>query len=189
MSVRAFATTFLTVFLAELPDKTALASLLLASTYSPLLVWLGGAAAFLIQCAIAVAAGQLLALLPGRVVAGVAAVLFALGAVLALRGSRDEAPVVATAARGGRVVAVAFGVLFLAEWGDFTQLATASLSSRYDAPVEVFLGAWLALCAVCGLAVVLGRGLLRVVPLRVVRVAAACVFGAVAVVSAAQAVG
>ncbi|HEV2890251.1 MAG TPA: TMEM165/GDT1 family protein [Frankiaceae bacterium] len=187
MSIRAFLTTYGVVLPAELPDKTALASLVLASTYrKPLAVWAGGAAAFFAQCAIAVAAGSLLALLPDRAVAGVAAVLFAAGAVLALRGRAEEPSYVPAAGR--RVAAVTFGVLFLAEWGDFTQLATASLASRYEAPFSVFLGAWLALCTVCGLAVLLGRGLLRVVPLRVVRLVAAGIFAVVAVVSAAQAV-
>ena len=185
--VRAFLTTFAVVFPAELPDKTALASLMLVATYRrPLAVWAGGASAFLVQCLIAVAAGRLLSLLPERVVAGVAAVLFATGAVLALRARGAEPEALAPVA-GRRVYAVTFGVLFLAEWGDFTQLATASLSSRYDSPVGVFLGAWLALCTVCALAVVLGRGLLRVVPLRVVRTVAAGVFATVAVASAVQA--
>jgi putative Ca2+/H+ antiporter (TMEM165/GDT1 family) len=188
MSLRAFATTFAVVFPAELPDKTAVASLMLASAYRrPLLVWAGGAMAFFLQCAIAVAAGRVLSLLPARAVAGVAAVLFAIGAVLAVRGSSSEEEPSYAFVAGRRVVAVTFGVLFLAEWGDFTQLATASLSSRYDAPVSVFLGAWLALCSVCGLAVLLGRTLLRLVPLRVVRLVAGAVFAGVAVVSAVQA--
>ena len=187
MSLRAFLTTYAVVLPAELPDKTTLAALVLVSTYRrPLAVWTGGALAFAAQCAIAVAAGRLLSLLPERALSAFAAVLFATGAVLALRGRAEEPDAVPPAGR--RVVAVTFGVLFVAEWGDFTQLATASLSSRYDAPVAVFLGAWLALCTVLGLAVVVGRGLLRVVPLRMVRVGAAVLFATVAVVSAVQAV-
>ena len=187
MSWAAFLTAFATVFVAELPDKTAVASLMLASAYRPLPVWLGGAVAFFLQCVIAVAAGQVLALLPPRAVSGVSAVLFAVGAVVIARGASEE-PEAVERRDGRRVVLVAFGVLFLAEWGDFTQLATASLSSRSGAPVSVFLGAWLALMSVCGLAVVLGRGLLRVVPLRLVRYVASGVFATVAVVSAVQAV-
>ena len=187
MSLRAFLTTFAVVFPAELPDKTALASLVLAARYSPFPVWCGGVAAFFLQCLVAVSAGRLLSLLPPRVLSGIAGVLFAVGAVLVLRAS-DEPSVgetaVATSAR--RVAGIAFGVLFLAEWGDFTQLATVSLSSRYDAPVSVFLGAWLALVCVCALAVVLGRSLLRIVPLRLVRIVAACLFAGVAVVSFVQ---
>jgi Ca2+/H+ antiporter, TMEM165/GDT1 family len=177
--------TFAVVFPAELPDKTTLASLVLAARYRPGPVWAGAAAAFLVQCALAVAFGGLLSLLPDRVVSGVAAVLFATGAVLAFRGAGDDEEVgetaVATSAR--RIAAIAFGALFLAEFGDFTQLATASLAGRYDAPLEVFLGAWVALVCVSGLAAFTGLGLLRVVPLRAVRLVAAAVFAVVAVLS------
>jgi putative Ca2+/H+ antiporter (TMEM165/GDT1 family) len=177
-------TTFAVVFPAELPDKTTIASLVLAARYRPGPVWAGAAAAFFVHCALAVTFGGLLSLLPDRVVSGVAAVLFAAGAVLAARGGEPEQVGETRAATSWwRVAAVAFGALFLAEFGDFTQLATASLAGRYDAPVEVFAGAWLALVTVSGLAVFAGRGLLRVVPLRMVRLVAAAVFATVAVLS------
>jgi putative Ca2+/H+ antiporter (TMEM165/GDT1 family) len=182
---------FALVFPAELPDKTALASLVLATRYRPLPVWLGAVAAFAAQCAIAVTAGRLLGLLPHRATAGIAAALFAVGAFLTLRqdGADDEEVAeTAAATSAGRIALASASVLFLAEFGDFTQLATASLASRYDATLSVFLGAWLALCAVSGLAVVAGRGLLRVVPLRAVRLAAGCLFAAVAVLSAVEAI-
>jgi putative Ca2+/H+ antiporter (TMEM165/GDT1 family) len=183
-------TVFALVFPAELPDKTTLASLVLATRYRPLPVWLGAMAAFAAQCAIAVTAGRLLALAPHRVVVAVAAVLFATGAFLALRGGAEDEEVEETAqvTSSPRIAATAFGVLFLAEFGDFTQLATASLASRYNAPLSVFLGAWLALVCVSGLAVVAGRGLLRVVPLRLVRYVAATLFAVVAVLSAVEAI-
>ena len=57
-------TVFTVIFLLELPDKTALAALLLATRHRPLPVFLGAAAAFVIQSAVAVAAGSLLSLLP-----------------------------------------------------------------------------------------------------------------------------
>lgn len=178
-------TTFAVVFPAELPDKTTLASLVLAARYRPGPVWVGAAAAFLVQGVLAVTAGGLLALLPDRAVALGAAVLFATGAVLAARGSADDDDIGDTApVRSARRIAlVTFGVLFLAEFGDFTQLATASLAARYDAPVEVLLGAWLALVSVCGIAVVAGQNVLRVVPLRLVRLVASGLFATVAVLS------
>jgi len=52
-------------------------------------------------------------------------------------------------------------VLFAAEWGDLSQLLTISFVTRYHDHVNVFLGAWLALLTVSGLAVVAGRVLLR----------------------------
>jgi putative Ca2+/H+ antiporter (TMEM165/GDT1 family) len=182
-------TAFALIFPAELPDKSALASLVLATRYRALPVWLGAAAAFAVQCLIAVTAGSLLALLPHRLVAGLAALLFATGAVLAVRHHEAAADVGATTVTTSpaRMAAASFGVLFLAEWGDFTQFTSAALTSRYDAPVEVFLGAWLALVTVSALAVVLGRGLLRVVPLHAVRLVAAAVFATVAVLSAVEA--
>jgi len=182
-------TTFAVVFPAELPDKTTIASLVLAARYRPGPVWAGAAAAFFVQCALAVTFGGVLSLLPDRAVAAVAAVLFAAGAWLAARGEgEEEVGETAAATSWRRIAAVTFGALFLAEFGDFTQLATASLAGRYTAPVEVFAGAWLALVSVSALAVFTGRGLLRVVPLRVVRLVAAGIFATVAVVSVVEVV-
>jgi putative Ca2+/H+ antiporter (TMEM165/GDT1 family) len=186
MWLRAFLTTFAVVLPAELPDKSALTTLVLAARYRPLPVWLGAAGAFLVHCVLAVSAGRLLSLLPRVWVAGVAGVLFAVGAVLAVRGSSEppeEVAATVAATSGRRIAGITFGMLFLAELGDFTQLATASLSARYEAPVAVFAGAWLALVLVSGLAALLGRSLLRVVPLRLVRLVAAALFAAVAVAS------
>ena len=70
---------------------------------------------------------------------------------------------------GFKVVATSFGVLFLAEWGDLSQLLTAGLAARYHDPVSVFVGSWLALVTVAGLAVILGRTLLRFVRLSTIR--------------------
>ena len=66
---------------------------------------------------------------------------------------------------GIRAVGASFLVLFAAEWGDLSQLLTLTLVARYEDPVSVFIGALGALLAVSGLAVLLGRALLRVVPL------------------------
>ena len=60
-------------------------------------------------------------------------------------------------AHGFRAVVASFLVLFAAEWGDLSQLLTISLVARYDAPLEVFIGALAALLTVSGLAVVAGQ--------------------------------
>jgi len=88
-----------------------------------------------------------------------------------------------------RVVGTSFLVLFLAEWGDLTQLLTASLSAKYDNPTAVFTGSFLGLMAVAGLAVTGGKALLRVMPLNWVRRVAAVAFAAVAVFTALEAAG
>jgi Ca2+/H+ antiporter, TMEM165/GDT1 family len=180
MHLGTLATAFALIFPVELPDKTFVATLVLATRYRPLLVWIGVSAAFVVQCLVAVVAGGLLALLPAALVGAVAGALFLAGAVVLWRGagSADEdeaAEERAAAARttadvhGFKVVATSFGVLFLAEWGDLSQLLTAGLAARYSDPVSVFAGSWLALVTVAALAVILGRTLLRFVRLSTIR--------------------
>jgi Ca2+/H+ antiporter, TMEM165/GDT1 family len=180
MDLGTTATAFALIFPVELPDKTFVATLVLATRYRPLLVWIGVSAAFAVQCLVAVVAGGLLALLPSALVGAVAAALFLVGAVVLWRGAsavdeeetaeEQEAAARTTAdVHGFKVVATSFGVLFLAEWGDLSQLLTAGLAARYQDPVSVFAGSWLALVTVAGLAVVLGRTLLRFVRLSTIR--------------------
>ncbi len=163
---------FAVMFAAELPDKSMFASIVLATRYQAAWVWVGAAAAFAVQMAIAVTAGQLLALLPRPTVNGVAAALFVGAAVYLVvvsfhRSQRDGAD----AARQGqgrlphwRVAGTAFAVIFLAEWGDVTQLATANLAARYD-PVLVLAGATLGLWAATAVGVVVGAKSLSVMPM------------------------
>lgn len=180
MDLAVAATTFALIFPVELPDKTFIASLVLATRYRGLFVWFGVSLAFLVQVVVAVTAGGLLSLLPDAVVAAGAAALFLLGAVVLWRGAAhaDEQEAQAEEefaartthdAHGGKVVATSFGVLFLAEWGDLSQLLTAGLAARYSDPVSVFAGSWTALVLVAGLAVVAGRALLRFVSLGTIR--------------------
>ena len=56
MDLAVVATTFALIFPVELPDKTFVASLVLATRYRPLLVWVGVSLAFLVQCVVAVTA-------------------------------------------------------------------------------------------------------------------------------------
>ncbi len=180
MDLAHVATAFALIFPVELPDKTFVATLVLATRYRPLPVWLGVSAAFLVQSLVAVTAGSLLSLLPHPVVGLVAGLLFLVGAVVLWRGAaradaeeaEQEAAFSARASRdvtGVRAAATSFGVLFLAEWGDLSQLLTAGLAARYHDPVSVFAGSWLALVVVAGLAVGLGRTLLRYVRLSTIR--------------------
>ena len=169
-------TAFALTFLAELPDKSMFASLVLATRYQPAGVWAGAAAAFAVQMVIAVTAGQLLTLLPHRLVLAVTAGLFLAGsaylwAASFRAGHRDGTD---TARQGGRapsfprVAGMSFGIVFLAEWGDITQLSTASLAARYD-PLLVFAGATLGLWAVTAVAVSIGAKSLSLIPMAWVR--------------------
>ena len=189
-------TVFGVAFLAELPDKTMFATLVLSTRYSPALVWVGVAGAFAVQCLIGVAAGGVLSLAPERLVAAAAAVIFAIGAGVLLRGGADAQgdgptldPGVAVAPSARRAVTTSFAVLFVSEWGDLSQLATAGFSARFADPVSVFAGSFGALATVAALAVIVGRSVLRVVPLALVRRIAAvalAVLAALAFVAAAR---
>ena len=201
MDLTVAATAFALVFPVELPDKTFIATLVLATRYRALPVWLGVAGAFLVQCAVAVTAGGLLSLLPEAVVSGGAALLFAVGAVVLWRGADGQDELEAAEAAevaddvvpvrelsSWRVAGTSFGVLFLAEWGDLSQLLTAGLAARSGDSVSVFAGSWLALIAVAGLAVVLGRTLLRFLSLALIRRIGAGVCALLAVLAAVDAI-
>jgi Ca2+/H+ antiporter, TMEM165/GDT1 family len=182
---------------AELPDKTFVATLVLATRFRAVPVLIGAALGFGVQCAIAVGAGSAVALLPSTPVHAVSAAIFAIGAVLMLRPLEDaeaeqrevegELADVPSEPSSRRVILTSFLVLFVAEWGDLTQLLTASLSAKYHDPLPVFIGSLLGLVAVAGLGVTGGKAMLRVVPMVWVRRIAAAAFGAVAVVTALQA--
>jgi Ca2+/H+ antiporter, TMEM165/GDT1 family len=180
-------TVFTVIFLLELPDKTALAALLLATRHRPLPVFLGAAAAFVIQSAVAVLAGSLLSLLPREPIRIGAGLLFLLMAALLVRRNprKDEAEgqqaVEQEEVRHRRPFVTAFSVVFVAEWGDLTQLATAALQARYDQPVVVFTAATLALWAVSAIAVILGNRLGAWIPERPLQLAAAGVMVLVAI--------
>ena len=162
-------TTFVVVFPAELPDKTALATLILGSRYQPGHVFAGAAGAFAVHVALAVAAGGLLGLLPHRPLQFVAAALFAVGSVLLLRSRGKGEPERTGPAQYQpgfwRVAATSFGIILAAEFGDLTQVVTATLAASYHDPLSVGVGALAALWAVAGLAIVGGRTLLRLMPM------------------------
>ena len=136
---------------------------------------------FFIAVIMGVTAGFiLLAQLPKRPVEAFAAAMFLIGGIILIRGAKqaDEeeketeeefAHKGAATAVGLRAIAVSFSVLFLAEWGDLSQLLTASMVLRYKDPLSVFVGAFLALAAVSALGALLGRALLAKVRLATIR--------------------
>lgn len=191
---------FVLIVPVELPDKTFIATLVLSTRYRPLLVWIGVGAAFLVQTLVAVTAGGLLARLPHRPVTAVAAALFLTGAVVLWRGAghADEheaeteeefAGRVRQGATGLRAVGASFVVLFLAEWGDLSQLLTAGMVVRTRDPLSVFVGAWLGLLLVSGLGAAVGTVLLKRVRLGTIQRVGSAVCALLAGLSAAQAAG
>ncbi|MFF7711604.1 TMEM165/GDT1 family protein [Streptomyces sp. NPDC007988] len=171
LSFTIMAITFGVVFLAELPDKTALAGLMLGTRYRASYVFAGVAAAFAVHVALAIAAGSVLTLLPQRLVQAVVGVLFLAGAAMLLlkRSDDDDEGVKAPADQSfWKVSGAGFMLILVAEFGDLTQIMTANLAARYDDPLSVGLGAVLALWAVAALGILGGRTLLKYVPLKLI---------------------
>ncbi|MER5209202.1 TMEM165/GDT1 family protein [Streptomyces sp. NPDC002838] len=168
------------VFLAELPDKTALAGLVLGTRYRASYVFAGVAAAFALHVALAVAAGSVLTLLPQQIVHALTGVLFLGGAaMLLMKKDEDEEEVRRPENQSfWKVAGAGFMLILVAEFGDLTQIMTANLAARYDDPLSVGLGAVLALWAVAGLGIVGGKALMKKVPLRLItKVAALLMLG------------
>ena len=190
------------IFLIELPDKTFIATLVMSTRFRPLLVWIGVTAAFFVQTLVSVLIGGVLTKLPKTPIEIFATLMFLIGGFLLLRGAgkadEEEAETeeefdAKTAKgrdlRGWHVVSLCFGILFLAEWGDLSQILTASLVLKYQDPVSVFVGAFLALATVSGLAAVLGRVLLRKMRLSTLRRIGGVVCLLLAALSIAQILG
>ena len=177
-----FVSVFVLIFMAELPDKTAFATVLLATRHRPLAVFVGAAGAFVVQSLVAVAFGGVLSLLPERAVHVGAGLLFLGFAYAMWTREEEELPDVGAAGsaddRGSfwRAAAASFTVIFIAEWGDLTQLATATLAAKHGRPLTVFLAATAALWCVSALAAAIGHRLKAAIDPRPLEKAAAILF-------------
>ena len=170
------ATAFALILVAELPDKTMIATLVMGSRSRPLWVWLGASAAFVVHAGVAVAAGRLLELLPHRVLDAVVAVLFLGGAAYLLlvpeaeeEARGEEEADVDAGGKALKVAATAFGVIMVGEIGDLTQLLTVNLVARFHEPLSVFVGAAAGLVAAAAIAAFGGRALLRFISVNAIR--------------------
>lgn len=186
MDVAVALATLPVVFLGELPDKTMFANLVMATRGRPLAVWTGAALAFAVHVAIAVTVGAaLIDLAPRRAVDAIAAGIFLFGAGLAWHeAGRPPHAAGSVPRRRWGTATTALVVIFLAEWGDLTQLLTADLAARTHQPLAVAVGAYVALLAVAALAVTGGRLLTRVASTGTVRRVTAVVLVGLAAASA-----
>ncbi|MET7379334.1 TMEM165/GDT1 family protein [Streptomyces sp. NPDC005526] len=190
ISITVLALVFGVVFLAELPDKTALAGLVLGTRYRASYVFAGVAAAFLLHVTLAVAAGSVLTLLPQRIVHALTGVLFLGGAAMLLLKKDDDEEEVRRPGDQSfwKVAGTGFMLILVAEFGDLTQIMTANLAARYDNPLSVGLGAVLGLWAVAALGIVGGKALMKRVPLTLITKIAAVLMTGLGVWSLYEAV-
>jgi putative Ca2+/H+ antiporter (TMEM165/GDT1 family) len=181
------------ILIAELPDKSMFVVLVLGTRFARLPVAVGAAVAFAVHVLIAVLGGRLISLLPHRVSAAILALLFTAGVVWLLRMHDDDDDIEEeereAEARVGsdrsalRVASVTFGFVFLSEWGDITQLATASMAARPGAALSVGIGATIGLWAAVAVALSVGGVLLRKLPPLLFHRIAATALGVFAVLS------
>lgn len=147
-----FVVIFGTVFLAELPDKTSLATMTLGSRYRALPVWIGGSLALLAQTVIALVAGRLLGLMPHPILKIIEVTLFWVFALWMLKRDPEPEGSGSLVTSRGAVLGRAFLLVFIAEFGDLTQMATALWASRL--PHQIIL-----VGVAAGLALVLANGI------------------------------
>lgn len=171
------------VFLAELGDKTQLVALGLGARHRLAPVAVGVVLAYTATTLLSVVAGGLLgAALPTRAI-GVAGGLLFLGfaAWTLLSAPEDDEDSVAGAGGGRSVVVSVALAIFIAELGDKTMLATATMAAKGD-PVLVWLGATVGIIAGGMLGVLLGRVFGARLPERATRIGSAVLFAGFGVV-------
>ena len=165
MNWNLFTSTFGLIFLAELPDKTAFAALMLAGEGKLPALFLGAASAFLIHVILAVTIGEYLGLLPSGWIKTGSGILFLVFAAISLkRAYSSEAPESETKEKApslsfAQAFSKTFAVIFIAEAGDLTQLATASLTAKYHDKISILAGSVTALWSVTLIALLLGKKL------------------------------
>jgi putative Ca2+/H+ antiporter (TMEM165/GDT1 family) len=187
MDWRIVLTTFGLVFVAELGDKTQLAVLTQTCQYRrPWPIFLGASLALTLVTALGAAGGQVLGrIVPAFLLQDLAALAFvAMGALTGREAARvradelvqeglcdcDESGEPSSApapAWDWKAFGSTFGLLFVAEMGDKTQLAVLGLTGRHANPWPVFIGGGLALIVVTACGVIGGQGLCRIIPRRV----------------------
>ena len=191
MPLSIFFAVFPVIFVAELPDKTMFASLILSTRGHRLAVWFGASLAFAVHVVIAVTIGTaLFRVLPDQLVKAAVALMFLAGAVFAWRDSvsaqEEQGEESVRRATRQTALATAFAVIFVAEWGDLTQILTATLAAHYQDVLTVAVASACALWAVAALAVTAGR-LLERLPMTMVRRLTAVILVVLAVIAGAEA--
>lgn len=169
--LQAFLVAFGVVFLAELPDKTMFATIVLSTRYRrPLAVVIGVTLAMVFHSVLAVAVGEALRRLPRTPTQLGVAALFLVGGALLLRGDDHDTEVrTAPVHSAWGVVGRSALVIGVAEFGDFTQLATIGIVADRGYAVAVAAGSVAAHAIVAVVAVLAGRWLDRRLPVRSVQ--------------------
>lgn len=160
--------------LMEFGDKTHIAVITLSMKNRPVDVFVGALAAFALVDGVSVVFGGLISnLLPTLWINVGSGVLFLVFGVLTLIQKDEEGEIKAD---NRNAIVSALSLVTMMELGDKTQFASFVLAARYGSPLPVFLGIMLGSALITGSGVVIGKGLMRVVPERYLRYVAAALF-------------
>ncbi len=175
----AFSSTFLLILLAEMGDKTQIMTITLASKYrSPKQVFIGAFLGTTTISLIGILVGSTLAsIISVNVVSRIAGAIFILfGVISILRKESEEEIGDIKKSRGQTRLLMVFSLISAAELGDKTQLAIIALAAEYASPLSVAVGATSGFAALTIIAVSLGRGISRIIPISLIQKIAAITF-------------
>ena len=177
--MEALLTSTAVVAIAEIGDKTQLLAIVLAARFrKPLPIVLGILVATILNHAVAASFGYLVAQwLTGQTFQIVLGVAFVAMAAWALIPDKEDEG--AGERSSGGVFLTTLIAFFLVEIGDKTQIATSLLAARFQNVALVTLGTTLGIMLANVPAVFLGEAVTRIVPMKVVRSAAAVIFAAI----------
>lgn len=183
-----FGTVYLVIALAEIGDKSQLVCMTLAARHRPLPIILGAVSAFCLLNLLAVLFGAAIAAwLPGWLISAAVAILFAAFGIQSLRHEEKETDEVLAEESNRSIFGSTFLLIFMAEFGDKTQIAVAGLSSTTPSSA-VWSGATLALATTSILGVLVGIKLLKWLPVHWVHRASGLLFLTMAAMAALHAV-
>jgi len=166
----------LAVGLAEMGDKTQLSILLLSSrTQEYARLVLGVMLAFLLADGLAILVGSYIdAVVPVTTVKALSGLVFILFGILILKEKGEEEESEQSLSARGAFLS-GFSMIFLSEWGDKTQIASALFATEYD-PLLVLAGVMIALFILTLMAIFLGRYLSRRIDRKLLSRAAGGIF-------------
>lgn len=186
---------FAIIFVAELPDKTMISSVIMGSKMIPVRVFIGASAAFFLQVILAVTVGAAVSGVPRRPLEVGVGLVFLLGAILIVREiyahetETEESRASAAARRGFLAqVLLAFGITFIGEFGDLTQIAAANLAAKTGDPLSVGVGSFAGLIAVTSIGIFFGAKVVSKVPIKMVQVVGSLLMAILGVASLISAI-
>jgi putative Ca2+/H+ antiporter (TMEM165/GDT1 family) len=180
MFMEALIQSFGLVLASEMGDKTQLLALVLAIRFKkPIIVMLGILSATILNHGLAPFLGGWLASLVSETTLHISLSIiffaFALWILIPDKLEDDSTDKVNHATHAFFTTLVLF---FLAEMGDKTQLATVALGAKFQAPISVTIGTTLGMLVADGLAVVFGERILKIIPMKIIRILSALLFAA-----------